>query len=215
MKNLLDRDLELLHQEIMQMGALCEQAISSAVEALEKNNTELAKKVLEIESETNIKERSIEDICLKSLLRQQPVAKDLRKISAALKMITDMERIADQARDIAEIALTLDLSNKIKKLPEIANATIKMVSDSIDSYVTSDLEACKKVIEYDNIVDDLYNEIHDDIVAFVTADVSKVQEGMYALMVAKYFERIADHATNIAEWVEFSITAKHKGEQLF
>lgn len=215
MKNLLDRDLELMHKEVLMLGALCEEAISLSIKALMQKDETLAKKVIELEILTNKKERDIEDICLKALLRQQPVAKDLRKVSATLKMITDMERIADQARDIAEISMTIDLSKTNCKLQEIAHEATKMVTNSLDCYVTSDLKACKKVIKDDKIVNALFAEIKGEIVSFVSKDSSKALEGMYVLMIAKYYERISDHATNIAEWVEFSVTGSHKGDNLF
>ncbi len=215
MKSMLDRDLEILHKEILQMGALCEEAIQTAIKALKTNDKTLAKRTIDIEQLTNKKERDIEDLCLKSLLRQQPVAKDLRKISSILKMITDMERIGDQARDIAEISLVIDLSHTIDTLSKIADAATKMVTDSIDCYVSNDLVACQKVLSDDNNVDELFHEIQSEIADFVFADKKRTLEGMYVLMAAKYFERIADHATNIVEWVEFTITGKHKGVDLF
>ncbi len=209
----IDKHLEVLHKEIIEMGGMCEEAILLASQVLSETDEAKAKKVFEIEKAINEKERIIEDVCLKGLLRQQPVAKDLRKISAALKMITDMERIGDQARDIAEICMIHNLKDTTEKLITMAELTIKIVTDSIDSYVENDLTNCHKVIEYDKFVDDIFEQIQKDIVDFVSEDNTRVLEGMYVLMVAKYFERIGDHATNISEWVEFSITGKHEGDE--
>lgn len=211
MPNRLDQELEFLHQEVVKLGALCELAVSNATQALLQNDHTLAKSVFELEEQTNKQERDIESLCLKVLLRQHPVAKDLRVLSATLKMITDMERIADQARDIAEIALIMNFSPIKKNLVAMADATLKMVTDSVDCYVSLNLKDCRYVVEYDNVVDDFFSEIQKDVVSSVSSDTTKTLEGMYILMIAKYFERIADHATNVAEWVEFSITGLHKG----
>ena len=212
MTNRLDKELLTLNSEVIQMGAMCETAVLLETKSLLENDLDSAKKVIAIELETNKKERDIEDLCLKVLLRQQPVAKDLRNISATLKMITDMERIADQARDIAEIAMLMDFTPLKKSIELIGVATLKMVTDSIDCYASHDISACHYVIEYDNVVDDLFDDIQKEVVTLVSADTSKTLEGMYLLMISKYFERIGDHSTNIAEWVVFSITGTHKEE---
>ena len=214
MTNRLDKELLTLNSEVIQMGAMCETAVLLATKSLLENDLDSAKKVIAIELETNKKERDIEDLCLKVLLRQQPVAKDLRNISATLKMITDMERIADQARDIAEIAMLMDFTPLKKSIELIGVATLKMVTDSIDCYASHDISACHYVIEYDNVVDDLFDDIQKEVVTLVSADTSKTLEGMYLLMISKYFERIGDHSTNIAEWVEFMVTGKHKGDDI-
>lgn len=211
MQNRLDLELELLHKEVVKFGALCELAVSNTIKALSTNDNEVANKVLELEILTNTQEREIESLCMKVLLKQHPVARDLRILSSTLKMITDMERIADQARDIAEISLIMNFQSLQKNLISMAHATLKMVTDSIDCYVSKNSDDCKKVVEYDNIVDDFFAQIQNDVVILVSNDTTKTLEGMYILMIAKYFERIADHATNIAEWVEFSITGMHKG----
>ena len=215
MKNLLDKQLELLHKEVILMGSLCETAIAKSAKALLEHDMQCAQSVIETEFEIDKKERDIEELCLKILLRQQPVAKDLRKISSTLKMITDMERIGDQSRDIAEIVMMADLSayKNNQHIKNIANATIKMVTDIIDAYVKNDLQLCETVIQYDQVVDDLFEEIKAVVVDTVVKDKTQVENGMYILMIAKYFERIGDHATNIAEWVEFSINGKHKGDK--
>lgn len=211
MPNRLDRELCTLHSEVVKFGAICELAVSNATASLANNDHKLANSVLELEEQTNKQEREIEGLCLKVLLKQQPVAKDLRILSATLKMITDMERIADQARDIAEIALTMNFSPIDKTLEAMASASLKMVTDSVDCYVSKNLSDCKNVVEGDSIVDDFYKKMQNEVVNMVSHDTTKTLEGMYILMIAKYFERIADHATNIAEWVEFSITGEHKG----
>ena len=191
MRNRFDEQLSLLNRELIQMGALCEEVIALAAKALTTGDVPLAAKVAPIDSEIDDMERSIETLALKLLLQQQPVARDLRQVSAALKMITDMERIGDQAADIAEIITFLDgrTGGECADIQSMAEATIKMVTESVDAFVNKDTALADTVIK------------HDD--------------GEYALdllMIAKYFERIGDHAVNIAEWVEFSVTGVHKGE---
>lgn len=213
MRNKFDAQLQQLCDELIQMGALVESAIANAANAITTQNKSLAEKAISFDNEVDQKEKDIERLCLKLLLQQQPVASDLRLISAALKMITDMERIGDQAADIAEISMTLNDTAYIKKLdhiPEMARATIHMVNTSIDAFVRNDLELAKSVIEADDLVDNLFVTIKDDLVNLIREDVKNSEGAMDLLMVAKYFERIGDHATNIAEWVEFSITGHHK-----
>lgn len=212
MGNLLDKGLTKLHNEIIEMGTLCQGAIENASKALKNKDENCAKMAIELELETNKKERDIEDLCLKILLRQQPVASDLRKISATLKIITDLERIADQARDIAEIAMQIDFSADMQIMNKIAKSSTNMVKGCIDSYIENSVETCKQVIKNDNIVDAEFHEVRDNVVKIVSQNPTKTLEGMYALMIAKYFERIADHATNVSEWVNYSITGLHKGE---
>jgi phosphate transport system protein len=212
MRSRLDAQLETLNNSLITMGALCENAIASAVKALMNNDLTLAKKVLATEAEIDQKEKDIESLCLKLILQQQPVAKDLRLISAALKMITDMERIGDQARDISEIVSYIDLSSSINKvhISDMAEATIKMVVDSIDAFVKRDLQLAESVIEYDDVVDNLFSKIKDDVITLITNDPKSGEQFVDIIMIAKYLERIGDHATNIAEWVVFSITGVHK-----
>ncbi len=215
MRNKFEEQLQLLNNRLIEMGALIERAISTAIEAMKKQDTVLAEKAIEFDSEVDQKEKDIEALCLKLLLQQQPVAKDLRLISAALKMITDMERIGDQAADIAEITIYLADAPYIKKLehiPMMANATIKMVTDSIDAFVQKDLELAYSVIRYDDVVDDLFYTIKSDLIQLIKQDNGAGEQAIDLLMIAKYFERIGDHAENIAEWVVFSITGKHKEE---
>lgn len=214
MRSKFDEQLALLNKELISMGALCENAIALSVRALFGDDLTLAKKVRAIEGEIDDAERTIESICLKLLLHQQPVARDLRQISAALKMITDLERIGDQAADIAEIIQLANLHADESRdfIGDMARATIKMVTDSVDAYVRHDEELARAVIDYDDVVDDLFNKIKQSLITYIE---NKKVNGEYAvdlLMIAKYFERIGDHAVNVAEWVLFSITGIHKGE---
>jgi phosphate transport system protein len=212
MRNKFEEQLELLNVELIEMGSMCEQTISNAIKALINNDIELAKQVMEKDSEIDNKEREIEGLCLKMLLQQQPVARDLRQISSALKMITDMERIGDQAEDIAEIVTVANISaDNFMDIAKMGEATMKMVTESIDAYVRRDLELAKKVIEDDDIVDDYFDEIKTELIGLISENVNNGEYAIDLLMIAKYFERIGDHATNIAEWVEFSITGEHKG----
>ena len=212
MRNRFDTQLELLNKELIEMGALCEELIRLSQKALleDKDYIETARSK---EMEVDQMESDIESLCMKLLLKQQPVARDLRQISAALKMITDMERIGDQASDIAEIIITEDKSEAqdipmIIKMSEVAS---KMVRDSVNAYVEKDLDLARKVMENDDVVDELFEEVKTTLINFIAEN--KGLQGVEAIdliMVAKYLERIADHATNIAEWVEFSITGIHK-----
>lgn len=213
MRSKFDEQLEFLNTQMIQMGALCEAAIANAITALQTGDAELAKNVFAIDEEIDQKERDIESLCLKLLLQQQPVARDLRQISSALKMISDMERIGDQAADISEIAFldNIQAFDDTDHINEMAKAAIKMVTDSIDAYVRQDLKLAESVIEYDDIVDDLFDEVKKDVIQLVSADDDNGEFAIDLLMIAKYLERIGDHATNIAEWVQFSITGKHNG----
>ena len=216
MKAMIDKELAVLHEELLIMGGLCEKAIKNATKALLEYDLSAINTTVYTEIEIAKKERDIEELCLQLLLKQHPVARDLRKISSTLKMLTDMDRIGRQARDIAEILLQTDLSRHIRNthIKEIATASMKMVTDSIDAYGDNDLQACEAVIEEDNLVDELFNEMKKDIIEMVLADKTQIENGMYLLMIAKYYEKIADHATNIAHWVEFSNTGKYKGEDI-
>ena len=213
MRTKFEYQLEELNKELIHMGALVEESIESAVKALCNQDKEEAKKAIASDRKIDYKEKEIEALCLKLILQQQPVARDLRQISAALKMITDMERIGDQAADISDIAMILSDETYIKKLvtiPKMAEATIKMVTGSIDAFVKSDLELAKAVIESDDIVDDLFVIVKQDLISLILQNADNGRQAMDLLMVAKYFERIGDHAVNIAEWVVFSITGEHK-----
>ena len=211
MRNRFDEQLEELHIELIQMGALCEDAISAAAEALLKNDLPLAEKARAAEREIDQKEREVGDVCLRLLLQQQPVAKDLREISAALKMISDLERIGDQAADIAELTRFVRLPDGpgMLHIADMARAVIAMVTDSVDSFVRRDLTLAHSVCAADDRVDQLFAQVKEELIAFIAADAAAWEQGLDLLMVAKYLERIGDHATNVAEWVEYSITGVH------
>ncbi len=210
MRNKFDEQLEKLHIELIKMGALCEEAVTTAIGALEKNDTAALDKVFETDSEIDQAERDIERLCMKLLLQQQPVATDLRVISSALKMITDMERVGDQASDIAEISrIIIEGGHGINEdMKVMAREAVKMVTESVDSFVRKDLELARKVIAYDDIVDNLFSKMKKDVIDIISKDSSLGEYSIDLLMIAKYLERIGDHATNIAEWVEFSITGE-------
>jgi phosphate transport system protein len=214
MRNTFDEQLALLSKELTSMGALCEEAIAAAAKALLTQNMELARAAIRIEEEIDQKERDIESLSLKLLLQQQPVARDLRQISAALKMITDLERIGDQAADIAEI-VTMEGVHPMASdeyFGDMARATIKMVTESVNAYVSGDTALAYSVIEYDDVVDNLFNEIRTALISYITKHPENGGCAMDLLMIAKYFERIGDHAVNVAEWVVFSLTGIHKWE---
>mgnify|MGYP001655240631 CR=1 FL=1 len=213
MRRQFDQQLALLNRELIEMGALCEEVIALASKALTEGDPALAARVAPLDTEIDQKERTIESLCLKLLLQQQPVARDLRQISAALKMITDMERIGDQAQDIAEIVTCLSgACGHNAHIDQMAQATIKMVTDSLDAFVRRDLTLAWSVIEYDDVVDRLFDECKQDLIAEIAQNPTDGERVLDVLMIAKYLERIGDHATNIAEWVEFSITGTHKSE---
>lgn len=213
MRTKFDEQLEQLHVALITTGALCEDAISTAAKALLENDMGLAAKVKPIELEIDQKEREIENLCMRLLLQQQPVAGDLRQISSALKMITDLERIGDQTSDIAELLPYLqkgDLSFSKVHIKEMAEATIKMVTDSIDSFVRQDLPLARSVMEYDKVVDDLFNKVKKELIQLIGENRDSGEFCIDLLMVAKYFERIGDHACNIAQWVEYAITGEYE-----
>ena len=212
MRNRFDRQLTELNQDMIQMGHMIGQAIGMAISALNNRDKEQAEKVIDYDDEINEEERIIENLCLKLLLQQQPVARDLRVISSALKMITDMERIGDQAADISEVTLHLIAKYKrdMEHIRKMAAETTCMVVQSVEAYVEKDEEKAKEVIAHDDIIDDLFIKSREDVISLIR---SNPEEGACAtdlLMIAKYFERSGDHACNIAEWVIFSITGEHK-----
>ena len=214
MRSRFDEQLNLLNKKMIEMGAECEELIALVAKALLNGDVEGARKAKEQGHEIDQMEREIESICLKLLLQQQPVAKDLRVISAALKMITDMERIGDQAEDIAEIIPFLDgrTGAEFADFKPMAEATCKMVTDSIDAYVKQDVALAKAVAEHDDVVDDAFGRMKDMLIKMISENKADGEYAVDLLMIAKYFERIGDHAVNIAEWVEFSVTGIHKGE---
>lgn len=212
MRSQFDEQLAQLNREMIEMGALCEQIISMVSDALNQWDPQLQDHILPVASAIDQKERDIETLCLKMLLRQQPVARDLRVISAALKMITDMERIGDQAEDIAEIITYLNgrTIELLQQIREMAAASGRMVTESVDAYVNQDLAMAQAAIDHDDVVDRYFAQIKELLIEWIA---HKPTEGEYALdllMIGKYFERIGDHATNIAEWVIFSVTGIHE-----
>lgn len=212
MRSRLDEQLALLNKEMIEMGALCEEAIALASKALTTGEVSLSKKVVAISSDIDHMESDIESLCLKLILHQQPVARDLRQISATLKMITDMERIGDQAEDIAEIVNYLKgkTAGETVHIRDMSAETITMVTDSIDAYVKKDIELAKSVIRHDDKVDEYFDMIKKNLIKMITENSENGEFAIDLLMIAKYFERIGDHATNIAEWVIFSITGQHE-----
>jgi len=215
MRSRFDEQLALLKKEMIEMGAMCEESIALAARALTEGNMSLAEKVALLSQNIDQMERDIESRCLKLLLQQQPVAKDLRSISSAMKMISDMERIGDQAADIAEITRhldELDIKSRIH-IGDMARSTIKMVTDSVAAFVRKDLVAARAVMEYDDVVEELFDKVKSELVELLREDSSVSSLCLDMLMIAKYFERIGDHCTNIAEWVEFSVTGVHKDSQ--
>lgn len=211
MREKFNEQLQMLHQQMIQMGALCEDAISAASEALLKQQPQLAESALAAERELDRTEREIEALCLRLLLQQQPVARDLREISSALKMISDLERIGDQAADIAELVPYVQSSDETGRGPigDMARAVCRMVTDSVDSFVKRDLALARRVMAADDEVDALFARIRQDLIVLLSHDPGKGELGLDLLMVAKYLERIGDHATNVAEWVEYSLTGEH------
>lgn len=212
MRSKFDEQLALLNKEMVQMGALCEEVIGLACGALMMGSIDIAARVAPIDKEIDQKERDIESLCLKLLLQQQPVARDLRQISAALKMITDMERIGDQAEDIAEIITFLQGKTVQEQIHirEMADAASKMVTDSVEAYVNRNLELAQDVIKRDDIVDNCFDTVKKSLIQMIAANPEDGEYALDILMIAKYFERIGDHATNIAEWVLFSVTGVHE-----
>lgn len=216
MRNRFDRELVRLNNELIEMGSMIEKSIETAVKAMVNQDVELANRVIESDDEIDQQERQIEDLCLKLLLQQQPVAKDLRLISSALKMVTDMERIGDHATDISEITIALADKSYIKKLEHIqqmAKETMIMLVKSIEAFVNKDIEEAYYVIKRDDVVDDLFSKVKTELVQMIHENVDVGEQATDLLMVAKYLERIGDHATNISEWVIFSITGTHPGEK--
>lgn len=211
-----DEMLDSLHVEMIKMGALCEDAITYAVKALLDHDHEMPARAFAAERAIDDKEREIEALCMKLLLQQQPVAKDLRTVSSALKMISDMERIGDQAADIAEITRfvgNMHISGKVH-IKEMAVAAVKMVADSVDAFVRRDTKLAEDVIAADDTVDALFLKVKNELIDMIAENPQNGEYCMDILMIAKYLERIGDHATNIAEWVEYSVTGTHRQDSL-
>ena len=214
MRNKFDQQLHFLDEQLTHMGELCETAIAKVTQALKDGSIEQAKIIIMEDEEIDQIEKDIERLCLKLLLQQQPVAKDLRRISAALKMITDMERIGDQTSDIAEIIISSGgaaANDDIHVIGTMAAEVSKMVRNSVTAYVNRDLELAQSVMASDDAIDNYFEEIRDEMIEFIKDEKGRNGKKIFDLiMVTKYLERIGDHATNIAEWVEFSITGVHK-----
>ena len=209
MRSRFDQQLMQLNEMLVQTGELCEQAISQTMVALSSSSDEIAREVIRADANIDQMERDIEHLCLKLLLQQQPVAGDLRQVSAALKMITDMERIGDQAADIAEIVKSTDMS-LVRGFPKIPQMTAEMVHDAVRSFVDRDLALATATQAADDAVDRMFAEVATEMIDFIVhADAADAQKAIDVIMIAKYLERIGDHATNIAEWVDFSITGVH------
>ena len=215
MRNRFEQQLEALNSELITMGALCEEAITYAMNALFRGDMAMAQRAIEAERQIDQKEREIEGLCMRLLLQQQPVAGDLRVISSALKMISDMERIGDQASDIADIAKFLEGSNITQQvhIRKMAEAAMRMLTDSIDSFVKKDLLLARQVMKEDDIVDDLFMEVKKELIQLIAENPEEGERCIDILMIAKYFERIGDHAVNIAEWVEYSVTGVHSNNE--
>ena len=216
MRNRFERQLLELNNELIQMGSMIEHAIEMGISALVRQDVEKAKKAIAYDEEIDAQEKTVESLCMKLLLQQQPVAKDLRLISAALKMITDMERIGDHAADISEMTILMSDATyersaiNIDLVENMAKETTDMVIKCVDAFVNKDLELARTVIAQDDVVDDLFADFKQQLIKKINENVKNGEQATDMLMVAKYFERIGDHATNIAEWVIYSITGEHE-----
>ena len=211
MRTMFDEQLELLNQELIKMGALCEVSISCAIKSLLENDEKMRQKAIDTDEQIDRAERDIEAICMRLLLQQQPVAKDLRTISSALKMISDMERIGDQSSDIAEITRHITDYDKscMEDIKKMSEAVIRMLTMSIDSFVKKDIDLADQVFASDDEVDAYFNKTRQDIITRIASDSDHGGYYLDMLMIAKYLERIGDHSTNIAGWVKYSITGRH------
>jgi phosphate transport system protein len=217
MRSRYDEQLSILNSELIEMGALVEYAITKAVTALEVRDLESAKEVIRNDRVIDEKEKEIESLCLKLILFEQPVASDLRQVSAALKMITDIERVGDHAADISELCVYLSGYEPITKwtsMRDMADAATKMLADAIDAFVKRDTALAESVVLHDDVVDDLFDEVKRDLIRLIREDADNGEQAIDLLQIAKYLERIGDHAVNIAEWVIFSITGVHKDTQV-
>ncbi|MDR2174690.1 MAG: phosphate signaling complex protein PhoU [Synergistaceae bacterium] len=214
------KQLETLHTELIRMGALCEDAIASAVKGMLEEDEAFREKAIQLEKEIDLKEREIETFCVRLLLREQPVAGDMRQITAAQRIISDMERIGDQAADIAELSsfiaanpMAAGLIRSDIHIGDMARAAVEMLSGSVDSFVAGDLGKARGVIEYDDVVDGLFGKVKSELIELIAKNSGYGGQCLDLLMIAKYLERIGDHAENIAEWVVYSITGNRGHEQ--
>lgn len=213
MRSKFDEQLNLLNQEMLHMGTMIEESIQEAIEAFINQDIEKAHKIMDGDEEIDHEQKKIENICFNLLMQQQPVARDLRTISAAMKMVTDMERIGDHAADISEMTILIADNTYVKQLDHIqkmASETVQMLMKSIQAYVDKDMETAKAVIKNDDVIDELFLEVKQDLIAMIHANADCGEQATDLLMVAKYFERIGDHATNIAEWVIFALDDKNR-----
>lgn len=212
-----EHELEQLNVELIKMGALVEQAIEKSIEALKNRDYKLAEHIIEKDRVIDDMEKHIESKCLSLILRQQPVARDLRSVSTALKMVTDIERIGDHASDISELILRIKddhIFNFVAHIPEMAEVSVKMVHDAIDAFVSGDLERAREVAKQDDLVDELFNKVKNEVADILAEGSDKIDLCIDFLMIAKYLERIGDHAENICEWIEFSETGEYKNQRI-
>ncbi len=217
MRSKFDEQLLELNKEMIEMGNKIILSIKNAIEALVARDENAAKEIMERDIEVDHLQKKIEGICFNLLIQQQPVARDLRTVTAAMKMVTDMERIGDHAADISEMTILMGQSSQINKFEHIskmATETMIMLNHSIEAYVEKNVIKAKEVIEHDDIVDDLFVEAKKDVIELILNDPSEGEEATDILMIAKYFERIGDHATNIAEWVIYSLKQKEDSDEV-
>ena len=213
MRRNFDAQLLQLNNSLVEMGKMVEKAIAEANKALMEQDVELAQRIIDSDDEIDHKEKDIEAQCLRLIMQQQPVAMDLRLVSSIMEISTDLERIGDHAEDISELTLLIAGKQFIKKLvhiPKMAAETIKMVSESIDAFINKDIEHANEIIARDDVIDDLFDTIKAELIELIKENGENGDQAIDLVMIAKYFERIGDHATNIAEWVIFSITGWHK-----
>ena len=210
-----DQQLNRLHVELIKMGSLCEKAISLSAKLLVQRSDSIMREVFAVDSEIDTKEKELESFCMMLLLQQQPVAKDFREVSAALKMVSDLERIGDQAADIADLSRYIkgETVHGLLHINDMASATVKMVTESVDAFVKADLLLARKVMEDDDIVDELFNRVRGELIQMIQVKQIEAETAIDLLMAAKYLERIGDHAVNLAEWVEYSITGARKNNE--
>ena len=215
MRQQLDKQLNRLHVELIKMGSLCEKAISLSAKLLVQRSDSIMREVFAVDSEIDTKEKELESFCMMLLLQQQPVAKDFREVSAALKMVSDLERIGDQAADIADLSRYIkgETVHGLLHINDMASATVKMVTESVDAFVKADLLLARKVMEDDDIVDELFNRVRGELIQMIQVKQIEAETAIDLLMAAKYLERIGDHAVNLAEWVEYSITGARKNNE--
>ena len=215
MRQQLDKQLNRLHVELIKMGSLCEKAISLSAKLLVQRSDSIMREVFAVDSEIDTKEKELESFCMMLLLQQQPVAKDFREVSAALKMVSDLERIGDQAADIADLSRYIkgETVHGLLHINDMASGTVKMVTESVDAFVKADLLLARKVMEDDDIVDELFNRVRGELIQMIQVKQIEAETAIDLLMAAKYLERIGDHAVNLAEWVEYSSTGARKNNE--